>query len=39
MPDDNFSQEVIFHYGGGRLSGHAHVNQIEIPIDSGIDYQ
>jgi hypothetical protein len=24
---DNFSREDIFHYWGGRLPGHAHVNQ------------
>jgi hypothetical protein len=27
ISNDNFSQEVIFHYWAGRLSGHAHVNQ------------
>jgi hypothetical protein len=25
---DNFSQEGIFHYWGGSLPGHAHVNQL-----------
>jgi hypothetical protein len=27
ISNDKFSQEDIFHYGGGRLTGHAHVNQ------------
>ncbi len=27
ISNDKFSQEVIFQYWAGRLSGHAHVNQ------------